>query len=67
MNADPFWDDLGPLLALYGPDALRAKNAVLLLLKSRVLAMWADAADEVPIDFEGLKSLTRRHITGEPS
>ena len=66
MDPDVFWDELRGVLAMHGPDALRAERDVLRLLRGCVLAMWVDGADETPIDLDGLKSLTRRHITGEP-
>jgi hypothetical protein len=62
-----FWDELGKTLALYGPQALNARNAVLQLLKSCILDMWVDAADEPDTSLETVMRLTRTHLTGVPN
>ena len=66
MDPEAFWDELPKVLAMYGPSALNATNDVRRLLKSCVLSMWVDAADESPVDLERLKALTRLHISGQP-
>ena len=66
MEPEAFWDELPKVLALHGPQALGALNDVRRLLRGCVLAMWVDGADEVPLEMDGLKRLTRTHISGMP-
>ncbi len=63
---DAFWYEMETTLALHGPQALGARDDLRRILKTCVLAMWVDAADEGPLDLARLKELMRDHIYGWP-